>query len=306
LKKKEKNKIIKIIFGSSVLSIALFMIILIPCLMVLDFFGANITDDYVEDNGEYADQYRTVLEKEIKSGKGYVPLNRILYFYLANEKLTFEKIYEDNLDPDNNKLLEINRVCEINNYKVLEVCGSTQINESNQVVEEQNKPFSKPIDFNLITFTSIFKEQRVVFGKEDVHNAWDLAAQNNTPVYSVCDGTVTKVSFTQFENKTNESAGGGNMIYINCPVDDISYEVWYAHLFPNSNKVKDGDHVTQGEQIAEVGTTGYSTGPHLHFQVRKDNKDVDGMSLIVFSSSTSSPIYNPNDINPVLPRAHNN
>ena len=66
------------------------LIILVPVLMVMDFFGANITDDYVEDNGEYAEQYRAVLTKEIKEGKGYVPLNRVLYFYLANDKLAFE------------------------------------------------------------------------------------------------------------------------------------------------------------------------------------------------------------------------
>ena len=284
-----KKKIIKIILSSSTLLTIAFIIILIPVLMVMDFFGANITDDYVEDNGEYAEQYRAVLTKEIKEGKGYVPLNRILYFYLANDKLAFEKIYDDNIDKDTNKLLDINQVCEIDNYKVLEVCSPSQLAESNQISEEQNKPFSKPIDFNLITFTSIFMEQRVVFGKNDVHNAWDLATNNNTPVYSVCDGTITKVNFTQTVNATNESAGGGNMIYLECPVDDITYEVWYAHLYPSSSKVKAGDHVTQGQQIAEVGTTGYSTGPHLHFQVRKDKKDIDGMSLIDFSSNQTNP-----------------
>ena len=76
-----KKKIIKIILSSSTLLTIAFIIILIPVLMVMDFFGANITDDYVEDNGEYAEQYRAVLTKEIKEGKGYVPLNRILYFY---------------------------------------------------------------------------------------------------------------------------------------------------------------------------------------------------------------------------------
>ena len=87
---------------------------------------------------------------------------------------------------------------------------------------------------------------------------------------SVCDGTITKVSFTQKENVTNKNASGGNMIYLECEVDDIIYEVSYAHLYPNSANVKSGDKVTAGQHIAGIGTTGYSTGPHLHFQVKKD------------------------------------
>jgi murein DD-endopeptidase MepM/ murein hydrolase activator NlpD len=40
-------------------------------------------------------------------------------------------------------------------------------------------------------------EERIVFGKSDVHGGWDLACGNKTPVKSTCDGTVTQVSFTQ-------------------------------------------------------------------------------------------------------------
>jgi hypothetical protein len=49
--------------------------------MILDFFGANITDNYVENNMDYADMYKETVNKALKNGYGYVPLNRILYFY---------------------------------------------------------------------------------------------------------------------------------------------------------------------------------------------------------------------------------
>ena len=173
----------------------------------------------------------------------------LLYFYLANNKLSYDKIYQDNIDPDTNKLIEISRVCEANNYSVLSVCKKDSIEESGQIDEEQNKPFHVPVNFKNITVTSIFMEQRIVFGEEDVHSAWDLAGANQTPVYSVCDGTITKVSFTQTENVTNKNASGGNMIYLECEVDDIIYEVSYAHLYPNSSKVKSGDKVTAGQHI---------------------------------------------------------
>ena len=279
-----KKKIAKIILSSGTLTTIAFIIILIPVLMIMDFFGANITDDYVENNAEYAAEYKRVLNLNLRNGKGYVPLTRILYFYLANDKLSYDKIYQDNIDPDTNKLIEISRVCEANNYSVLSVCKKESIEESGQIDEEQNKPFHVPVDFKNITVTSIFMEQRIVFGEEDVHSAWDLAGANQTPVYSVCDGTITKVSFTQTENVTNKNASGGNMIYLECEVDDIIYEVSYAHLYPNSSKVKSGDKVTAGQHIAGIGTTGYSTGSHLHFQVKKDGNNIDGMSLINFNT----------------------
>ena len=125
-----KNRIIKIILGSSTLSIAAFLIILIPCLMLLDFFGANITDDYVENNSDYAAPYLTVTNKYVKSGHGYVSLSRILYFYLENDKLTFDEIYYDNLDKETKQVLPISDVCLLNKYKTLSVCKLSSIKDS--------------------------------------------------------------------------------------------------------------------------------------------------------------------------------
>ena len=68
--------------------------------MLLDFFGANITDGYVENNSQYAEMYKAVVRKNIMNGNGYISLDRILYFYLENDNLTFDQIYTDNLDID--------------------------------------------------------------------------------------------------------------------------------------------------------------------------------------------------------------
>ena len=56
-------------------------------------------------------------------------------------------------------------------------------------------------------------------------------------------------------------------------------------------KVKVGDSVTAGQEIAGVGTTGYSTGPHLHYQVMFNGENVDGMSLIDFSDKLPKPSF---------------
>lgn len=287
-----KKKILKIVLGSSTGLIVLALVILVPLLMVLDFFGANITDNYVENNMDYADRYKEAVNMALKNNKGYVPLTRILYFYLEDEEQSFYQIYVDNLDKDSNKMLPISEVCELPKYKNFDGCRDYE--ESNQIDEEQNKPFSPPIDFKKITVTSFFMEERIVFGKSDVHGGWDLATGNKTPVKSVCDGKVTKVSFPYKENVTNTSGGGGNQIYLECEVDeDVTYKVIYAHLYPDTAKVKEGQMVKAGDELAGVGTTGYSTGPHLHYQVELNGNKVDGMSLIDFSDDTTT--FTPNN-----------
>ena len=277
------KKILALLLSSTTGLIIIAIIILVPILMIMDFFGANITDGYVEDNMEYAEQYKSVVNKNFKNNNGYVSLERILYFYLEDESLTFDEIYTDNLDKESKKMLPISDVCELSKYKNFEVCKEENISESGQIDEDQAKPFSPPIDFTSSTITSFFMEQRVVFGKDDVHEAWDIANSAQTPVYSTCDGKVESVSFTQSQNITDTYNGGGNQIKISCEVNDLTYHVWYAHLYPNSAKVSVGNPVTKGQQIASVGTTGYSTGNHLHYQVSLDGKTIDGMSLIDFS-----------------------
>lgn len=261
------------------------IIVIVPVLMLLDFFGANITNGYVENNSDYAEQYKAIVSKNIRNGNGYVSLSRILYFYLENDQLTFEKIYNDNLDTDLKQEKIISEVCEMNRYKIYSVCGKSEIEDSGQINEVQNKPFVSPLDFSNLNVTSFFMQERIVYGNPDVHYAWDFASSNNTPVYSVCDGKVEKVSFPYSTNSIDVNGGGGNQITISCDVDDITYKVLYAHLYPDSAKVKEGDIITAGSKIAEVGTTGYSTGPHLHFSVSKNGTAVDGLSLIDFNET---------------------
>lgn len=136
-----KKKILKIVLSSSTLMIIIFIIILVPILMVLDFFGANITDGYVENNREYADEYKDVLNKYLSKSEGYVSLERILYFYLESESLSFDEIYKDNLNKETKRLLPISEVCKMKKYKILSACSEDKITESKQVNEVQSKPF---------------------------------------------------------------------------------------------------------------------------------------------------------------------
>lgn len=289
------KKIVAIISSSTFLFIGIGIIILVACLMALDFFGTNSTDGYVADNMAYAEDYEIVLNENITINQnGYVPLERILYFYLATDNLSFSKIYSDNLDIDLKRMKPINDVCSSLDYNFLSVCNPIEIELSGQQTEYQNKPFVPPIDFSKTNITSFFMEERIVFGEYNVHNAWDFQAPPQTDVYSVCDGTVVKVKFPYSQNTTDTSGGSGNEISIMCNVDETNYTVTYSHLYPNSSKVAVGNLVSKNQVIASVGTTGYSTGNHLDFRVQLDDGTcIDGMSLIDFSNYDNSVIQTP-------------
>jgi len=289
----KKYKIIKLILSSSIGTISLALIILVPILMLLDFFGANVTDGYVENNSQYAEMYKEVLRKNIMSGNGYVSLDRILYFYLENDLLTFDQIYTDNLDSELKQVKPISEVCEMNRYSIYSVCNTDELENSGQIDVVQNKPFSSPIEFDKLSITSFFMEERIIYGEENIHSAWDFGAAAETPVYSVCDGEVIGKSFNYTSNVIDKDGGAGNSITIKCIFDEIEYEVLYGHLYPNSAKVEVGDKVIQWQEIGGIGTTGYSTGNHLHFQVENNGRNVDGMSLIDFNNTKNSAINPP-------------
>ena len=281
-----KKRVIKIVLSSSVLLITAGMILLVPVLMIYSFFGGEISSsdsDYVEGNIEYAKEYKNVLNKYItKKQNGYIPLSRILYFYNENPDLSFDSIYKNNLDFELKTMLPISEVCS-SHYSSFDVCNDDEIMSSNQIDDYSYKPFNAPIDFDKVSISSYFAQERFVYNKFNVHYAWDFAAPAKTDVYSIGYGTVKTVRFNQLSNVINKDNGLGNYIEIEYEVEGIKYDVKYGHLYPYSLKVKKGDVVEPHQKIAEVGTTGYSTGNHLHFQVSKGNKKVDGMSLIDFN-----------------------
>ncbi|MCI9434908.1 MAG: M23 family metallopeptidase [Bacilli bacterium] len=249
--------------------------------MILNFFGIKITVSTVENNYLYADSYLNSLNLYIKDG--YVPLSRIIYFYLADESETIEDLYLLNQDSKNKSLKNIALVCNDEELKNLIVCSQTNINENINMLELSEQYFNFPLKNQDYMVTSFFNEQRFIYEKENVHNGWDFAIKEQTPVYSVCNGTVTNVNFTQNENIPYDESNNniGNNITIACEDYGDIYYVIFRHLYPNSNKVKVGDRVIHWTEIASVGTTGYSTGNHLHYEVLdKNNNLVDGMSLV--------------------------
>lgn len=103
-------------------------------------------------------------------------------------------------------------------------------------------------------------------GASTFHEGNDIPAPMGTPVVAYKSGTVSFVG---------DSGSGGNMVQIDHPDGTKSV---YLHLQDGSFQVSPGQTVSQGQQIANVGSTGISTGPHLDFRIMVNGKYVDPQS----------------------------
>jgi murein DD-endopeptidase MepM/ murein hydrolase activator NlpD len=103
------------------------------------------------------------------------------------------------------------------------------------------------------------------------HPGFDLAAKSGTEVAAAARGTVVHAG---------PAGTYGNLVTLR---HDNGFETRYAHL--SSVDVKVGDLVEAGTDLGKVGTTGHSTGPHLHFEVRHDGKAIDPAPLLPLNSS---------------------
>ena len=95
-----------------------------------------------------------------------------------------------------------------------------------------------------------------------MHAGIDLAGPVGTPIYATADGTVTDAAWN--------SGGYGNLVKIS---HGRGIETRYGHL--SAVLVRPGQRVRRGEMIAKMGSTGRSTGSHLHYEVRIDGRAVN-------------------------------
>lgn len=123
-----------------------------------------------------------------------------------------------------------------------------------------------PVSFTRISSGFSHSRLHPVLNFSRPHYGVDFAAPTGTPVRAVADGVV-------------ETAGwkGGNGRYIQVRHDDV-FESGYGHLSRFAQGIRPGATVHQGEVIGYVGSTGLSTGPHLHFAMYKNDKYIDPLS----------------------------
>ena len=106
-----------------------------------------------------------------------------------------------------------------------------------------------------------------ILGFNKKHTGTDFAAKEGTPIMASGSGTITRAKWC---------GGGGNCIKIK---HNSTYETVYAHMKNFAKGIKVGKKVKQGQIIGYVGSTGMSTGPHLHYEVIVNGKKVNSQKL---------------------------
>ena len=134
-----------------------------------------------------------------------------------------------------------------------------------------------PLEFTSIS--SYFSHSRFhpIFKVNMPHTGVDFAAQRGTPVRAVGDGVIMQVGW---------NGGYGKAIDIQ---HDSTYASRYGHLDRFADGIKAGARVTKGQIIGYVGSTGRATGPHLHFELYKDQQYVDPLSVDFPAEDTIEP-----------------
>jgi len=158
-------------------------------------------------------------------------------------------------------------------FKVLEKRATLQkenFSKIKQVIERQKALFaSTPNIFPVKGWISSGYGWRInpFTHRKEMHRAIDIVASWGTPVKASCQGRVVYAGWKNFY---------GLVIRVE---NEYGYSTLYAHL--SKILVKRGEHVKKGQIIGRVGSSGRSTGPHLHFEVWKNGRTIDPFMLMV-------------------------
>ena len=115
--------------------------------------------------------------------------------------------------------------------------------------------------------SSFGKRKHPILGYTKMHTGTDFAAPQGTPIMASGDGKVTKAGWC---------GGGGNCVKIK---HNNTYQTVYAHMSKFGSGIKKGVRVKQGQIIGYVGSTGLSTGPHLHYEVIENGRKINSQKL---------------------------
>ncbi|MFL2892657.1 MAG: M23 family metallopeptidase [Candidatus Pelagibacter sp.] len=118
------------------------------------------------------------------------------------------------------------------------------------------------------------KRKHPILGFTKMHTGTDFAAPTGTPIMASGDGIVTRAQWC---------GGGGNCVKIK---HNSVYQTVYAHMSKFGRGIKRGVRVKQGQIIGYVGSTGLSTGPHLHYEVIENGRKVNSQKLKLPSGRT--------------------
>ena len=184
----------------------------------------------------------------------------------------FEILYEKFKD-DNNKVRDTGKIIYASMYVNGEEINlyNFRYNNDEEFYDIKGKSITKSLmktPINGARLSSSFgMRKHPILGYNKMHRGTDFAAQSGTPIMASGSGTVTRARWC---------GGGGNCVKIK---HNSTYETIYAHMKSFAKGIKEGRKVRQGQVIGYVGSTGLSTGPHLHYEVIVNGKKVNSQKL---------------------------
>ena len=191
----------------------------------------------------------------------------------------FEILYEK-FEDDNNKVRDTGRIIYASMYVNGEEINlyNFKFNNDEEYYDIKGKSITKSLmktPINGARLSSSFgMRKHPILGYNKMHRGTDFAAPSGTPIMASGSGTVTRARWC---------GGGGNCVKIK---HNSTYETIYAHMKAFAKGIKEGRKVKQGQIIGYVGSTGLSTGPHLHYEVIVNGKKVNSQKLKLPSGKT--------------------
>ncbi len=184
----------------------------------------------------------------------------------------FEIMYEK-FEDDNNKVRDTGKIIYASMYVNGEEINlyNFKFNNDEEYYDIKGKSITKSLmktPINGARLSSSFgMRKHPILGYNKMHKGTDFAAPSGTPIMASGSGTVTRARWC---------GGGGNCVKIK---HNSTYETIYAHMKAFAKGIKEGRKVKQGQIIGYVGSTGLSTGPHLHYEVIVNGKKVNSQKL---------------------------
>ncbi len=184
----------------------------------------------------------------------------------------FEILYEK-FEDDNNRVRDTGKIIYASMYVNGEEINlyNFKYNNDEEYYDIKGKSITKSLmktPINGARLSSSFgMRKHPILGYNKMHRGTDFAAPSGTPIMASGSGTVIRARWC---------GGGGNCVKIK---HNSTYETIYAHMKAFARGIKEGRKVKQGQIIGYVGSTGLSTGPHLHYEVIVNGKKVNSQKL---------------------------
>ena len=191
----------------------------------------------------------------------------------------FEILYEK-FEDDNNKVRDTGKIIYASMFVNGEEINLYNFKYKNEedYYDIKGKSITKSLmktPINGARLSSSFgMRKHPILGYNKMHRGTDFAAPSGTPIMASGSGTVTRARWC---------GGGGNCVKIK---HNSTYETIYAHMKAFAKGIREGKKVKQGQIIGYVGSTGLSTGPHLHYEVIVNGKKVNSQKLKLPSGKT--------------------